>query len=71
MKIRQNLHIHSSHSCDSACATLADIQSEMLKEGIKEFGVSDHYHTRYNMCDIESAKNDFFSARRAEEFQLI
>ena len=70
MKIRQNLHIHSAHSCDSACATLADIQTEMLKAGIKEFGVSDHFHTRYNMCDIESSRNDFLCDKRPKEFHF-
>ena len=58
MKIRQNLHIHSHHSCDSACATIADIQQEMLKLGMIEFGLSDHLHTNYNLCDIQGAKKD-------------
>jgi len=70
MKIRQNLHIHSTHSCDSACATMADIQKEMLKADIKEFGVSDHFHTRYNMCDIESSRNDFLCDKRPKEFHF-
>ena len=70
MKIRQNLHIHSQHSCDSACATLADIQKEMLSCGIKEFGISDHLHTHYNLCDIQGAKNDFFCAERPASFHF-
>ena len=53
MKIRQNLHIHSAHSCDSACATLNDIQKEMTDLGMSEFGISDHLHTQYNLCDIQ------------------
>ena len=70
MKIRQNLHIHSQHSCDSACATLADIQKEMLSCGMKEFGISDHLHTHYNLCDIQGAKNDFFCAERPASFHF-
>lgn len=58
MKIRQNLHIHSCHSCDSACAKLNDIVKDMEKIGVTECGVSDHLHTRYNLCDIESCRND-------------
>lgn len=70
MKIRQNLHIHSQHSCDSACATLADIQKDMQRCGMIEFGLSDHLHTHYNICDIQGAKNDFLSAQRPKEFHF-
>lgn len=70
MKIRQNLHIHSAHSCDSACATLADIQNEMLKYGMTEFGISDHFHSQYNMCDIVGARNDFLAYERPPQFHF-
>jgi len=70
MKIRQNLHIHSHHSCDSACATLADIQKEMLHCGMTEFGLSDHLHTHYNLCDIQGARNDFLCAERPASFHF-
>lgn len=70
MKIRQNLHIHSRNSCDSACAALDDIQNEMLKLGLKEFGVSDHLHSAYNDCDITSSREEFASGRRAKEFHF-
>ena len=70
MKIRQNLHIHSLHSCDSACASINDIQKEMLDCGMTEFGISDHYHTSYNLCDLQSASNDFRSSKRPAEFHF-
>ena len=70
MKLRQNLHIHSLHSCDSACATINDIQKEMLECGMTEFGLSDHYHTVYNLCDIHSAYNDFHCCKRPAEFHF-
>ena len=70
MKIRQNLHIHSLHSCDSGCSTLNDIQKEMLSYGITEFGVSDHYHTSYNLCDLQSAANDFRCCSRPKEYHF-
>ena len=70
MKIRQNLHIHSAHSCDSACATLADIQKEMLKYGMTEFGISDHFHSQYNLCDIAGARNDFLAYERPPQFHF-
>ena len=70
MKIRQNLHIHSAHSCDSACATINDIEKEMLAYGMTEFGISDHLHTHYNLCDIQGARNDFLCAKRNKAFHF-
>ena len=70
MKIRQNLHIHSCHSCDSACATLNDIQKEMTALGMTEFGLSDHLHTQYNLCDIQGARNDFLCYDRPKNFHF-
>ena len=70
MKIRQNLHIHSSHSCDSACASLNDIQKEMTALGMTEFGLSDHLHTQYNLCDIQGARNDFLCYDRPKNFHF-
>lgn len=70
MKIQQNLHIHSMHSCDSACASLDDIQKEMSSLGMIEYGISDHVHSKYNLCDLEGARNDFFACKRPPEFHL-
>ena len=70
MKLRQNLHIHSLHSCDSACSTIDDIQKEMLACGMTEFGLSDHFHTKYNLCDVQSAFNDFHCCKRPKEFHF-
>ena len=70
MKIRQNLHIHSRHSCDSACAQLDDIQKEMEAAGITEYGLSDHLHTHYNLCDIQGARNEFLCYDRPKNFHF-
>ena len=70
MKIRQNLHIHSKHSCDSACASLDDIQKEMTAAGITEFGISDHLHTSYNLCDLQGARNEFLCYDRPKNFHF-
>lgn len=59
MKIRQNLHIHSHNSCDSACASVADIVSDMKKLGVEEFVLTDHLHTRFNLPDIAAARQEF------------
>lgn len=62
MKINQNFHIHSHHSCDSAKAAVLDIISEMKDFGIGQYGLTDHLHTTYNLPDIVSARRDFLSA---------
>ena len=59
MKITQNLHIHSHHSCDSGCAKLEDIRKDHEALGIQHFAVTDHLHSQYNISDIESCRHDF------------
>ena len=61
LHIRQNLHIHTHHSCDSACALIRTVNDSMTRFGIDQFGISDHIHTQYNLCDIQSSRNDFLS----------
>lgn len=70
MKITQDFHIHSHHSCDSACSTLKDIRADREARGITGYAVTDHLHTRYNLCDIESARNDFLGMDPPPEFQF-
>lgn len=59
MKILQDLHIHSHHSCDSACSTLQDIRKDREALGLRHYAVTDHLHSRYNISDIESSRHDF------------
>lgn len=70
MKLIQNFHIHSLHSCDSACATILDIMAEMKNLGVGEFGLTDHYHTSYNLPDIVSARRDFLASRPPKNFHF-
>ncbi|MBQ7209222.1 MAG: hypothetical protein IJS01_15610 [Lentisphaeria bacterium] len=59
MKILQDLHIHSHHSCDSACSTQQDIRKDREALGLRHYAVTDHLHTQYNISDIESSRHDF------------
>ena len=70
MRIKQNFHFHSQHSCDSACAKILDIMAEMKEFGIEEFGLTDHIHTAYNLPDIISARRDFLASRPPENFHF-
>ena len=62
MKIKQNFHIHSQRSCDSACAKILDIIAEMQEFGIEEYGLTDHLHTAYNLPDVVSSRRDYLAS---------
>ena len=70
MKIKQNFHIHSQRSCDSACAKILDIIAEMEEFGIEEYGLTDHIHTAYNLPDIVSARRDYLASRPPANFHF-
>ena len=59
MKISQDLHIHSHHSCDGAKASLDGILDDRKALGVEHFAVTDHLHSRYNLSDIESCRHEF------------
>ena len=59
MKITQDFHIHTHCSCDSANSTIDEIVKGCQAAGIKEFGISDHLHTKFNMPDLEIARKEF------------
>ena len=59
MKIKQDWHIHSEYSCDEACLRMEDLIAEAEQLGIKEYGISDHLHTNYNMPDIANSKKHY------------
>ena len=59
MKIKQDWHIHSEHSCDDACLKMEDLVTEAGSLGIENYGVSDHLHTYYNLPDIENSRMNY------------
>ena len=59
MLIKNDFHIHSHCSCDSACAQIADILKEGRAAGLDHIGISDHLHTGFNLPDIEIARREF------------
>jgi len=70
MILHQNLHVHSVHSCDSACITMQNLNQEMQQHGFTQYGVTDHYHTRYQACDIASGHNDYLEIMPPENFHF-
>lgn len=60
--IRSDWHIHTHCSCDSACLEFETLIKEAKEEGITDFGVSDHYHTRINEPDIAASRKEYEAA---------
>ena len=61
MIIKQDLHIHTHCSCDSASAQIPDIIDSCREHGFRHFGISDHLHTAFNLPDIEIARREFLA----------
>ena len=59
MQLKQDFHIHTHCSCDSASASIAEIVRGCQAAGYEHFGISDHLHTKFNMPDIEIARKEF------------
>ena len=57
--IKSDFHIHTKHSCDSACMTYDTLTAMARSKGICLFGITDHVHTPYNHGDIEASYEDF------------
>ena len=70
MKIRQNFHMHSHNSCDSACAVLEDIISDMDELGVVEYGLTDHIHTLYNLQDLVNSRQDYLAHNPSSHFHF-
>ncbi|OQA87659.1 MAG: putative hydrolase [Lentisphaerae bacterium ADurb.Bin242] len=61
MILKQDLHIHTHCSCDSASAQIVDVLKAGQQLGFTHFGISDHLHTRFNLPDIEVARKEFLA----------
>ena len=59
MIIKNDFHIHTHCSCDSASAQIPDIVRAAKEVGLQHFGISDHLHTRFNLPDVEVAAKEF------------
>ena len=57
--ITSDWHIHTHCSCDSASLQFETLIKEAKENGITDFGVSDHYHTRINEPDIAASRKEY------------
>ncbi len=70
MKITSDWHIHSRNSCDAACMLVSDLILEAEEKGIRDFGLTDHIHTPYNMPDIIRSHGEFLSNDPSPHFHF-
>ena len=70
MNITSDWHIHSRNSCDAACMLISDLIPEAEARGIRDFGVTDHIHTPYNLPDIASSYHEFWSNHPSAHFHF-
>jgi histidinol phosphatase-like PHP family hydrolase len=61
-KLTTDFHIHTEFSCDSACITYENLISELSKNGITDFGITDHLHWLVQEDDIMRSKQAYDKA---------
>lgn len=63
--IASDWHVHSRNSCDCKTgpipATMAETFQAMRANGIRDFGLTDHLHSRLQLPDLEAARREFDS----------
>lgn len=70
MKLKQDFHIHTHCSCDSASASIAEIVRGCQAAGYEHFGIADHWHTVFNRPDIEIARREFLEFGKVDGFHF-
>ena len=70
MRIKQNFHMHSHNSCDSACADIGEIIADMAELGIEDYGLTDHIHTLYNLPDLVNSRQDYLAHNPSPRFHF-
>lgn len=70
MKLTSDWHIHSRNSCDSACMTVRDLVRRAAEEGIRDFGLTDHVHTPFNLPDLTASRQEFLEAAPCANFHF-
>ena len=70
MNITSDWHIHSRNSCDSACIVVADLVREVAEKGVKDFGLTDHIHTPFNMPDLDASRAEYLANNPSPRFHF-
>lgn len=59
MLIKDDWHIHSTHSCDGACMKMKNLVTGAADRGIMRYGITDHIHTPFNYPDIINSRRAY------------
>lgn len=70
MKLTSDWHIHSCYSHDSAAMTMPDLVRNVEGKGVCDYGVADHFHTRYNLPDIAASYKAFWALPPSPHFHF-
>lgn len=70
MEIASDWHIHSRNSCDDACMEVAELVRLAPEKGIRDFALTDHIHTPYNLPDIVRSREEFLSCKPSPNFHF-
>jgi len=57
--ITSDWHIHSRNSCDSACMIVSELISAAADKGIRDYGLTDHIHTPFNLPDLDASLEEY------------
>ena len=70
MNITSDWHLHSEHSHDAASMPICDFADELGKKGVRGYGVTDHFHTPYNLPDIVASRKAFLACSPPAHFHF-
>ena len=70
MTITSDWHIHSRNSCDGACMIVSDLISAAEDKGIRDYGLTDHIHTEFNVPDLAKSLEEFLANNPPPNFHF-
>jgi len=70
MTITSDWHIHSRNSCDSACMTVSELILKAAEKKIRDFGLTDHIHTPFNLPDLATSHHEFLACSPSPHFHF-
>ncbi|MCE5280257.1 MAG: hypothetical protein ABFD92_09285 [Planctomycetaceae bacterium] len=72
MRLTTDWHIHSVASCDcrSTGMSVAEIVAGAAAQGITDFGLTDHLHTRLNLPDLRLSREAFLACDPSPRFHF-
>lgn len=68
--MQSDWHIHSRNSCDGACMAVADLVREAEAAEIRDYGLTDHVHTPYNLPDIARSRTEYLDSDPPASFHF-